>query len=475
MSAWAVTTRFSTMVAVSESAPAAPIALVCLALERATLADPSFQVHLDGATSPLFLWVPRSADTNVSALDNDHLTMACWGTAARVSGTGPNRWSHVKEAAARLFSTLKHDNLPIAPRLVGGFAFDLASSCVHNSDLTAAWAPFDDACFILPKLVYAQRAGQAWFTAFGVDRAAAALSVQKARGALEKALSSSDSPFASRASTHPPTFHDGGEPEWKALVEKAVNAILHRNFQKVVLSRTRRVSFNKRPNLTRAFALLEDRHPTTTRFLFRQGESTFLGASPERLATVSGSKVYTEALAGSIPRSSTEPLEQLTTQLLESAKDRAEHAFVVDAVAQALRPYCDSLTYPSVPVARVLPHVLHLQTPIQGTLACHTPILDLVERLHPTPALCGTPRAESRAFLLENEDSFRGYYGGAVGHLSADGNGTFVVAIRSALTTESSAWIYSGAGIVEHSNPSLEYQETSAKERTMREALEVCS
>jgi isochorismate synthase EntC len=100
-----------------------------------------------------------------------------------------------------------------------------------------------------------------------------------------------------------------------------------------------------------------------------------------------------------------------------------------------------------------------------------THVLDLVERLHPTPAVAGAPGDLALAFLREHEPVDRGWYAGVVGWMDADGNGDFVVGIRSAFLEERRTLLFAGAGIVAGSNPDAEWEETELKLSMMREAI----
>jgi menaquinone-specific isochorismate synthase len=268
---------------------------------------------------------------------------------------------------------------------------------------------------------------------------------------------------------------DASEEAYRTLVALGLQEIARGTFAKVVLCRARRIALPPGASATRAFSFLDARHTACARFLLAAGAARFIGATPERLVFVRGRRVLTEALAGSLPRRAGLGEGDARAELLASTKDRAEHVFVVAALRAALAPVCEGLSIPEEPVVRSLPHVLHLATPIAGTLALRSHALDLAARLHPTPALCGTPKAAARAFILANEAQPRGWYGGAAGWFDTEGDGAFGVAIRSALIAGADAWIYAGAGIVAGSDPERELVETIAKERTMREALDAAS
>jgi isochorismate synthase EntC len=118
-----------------------------------------------------------------------------------------------------------------------------------------------------------------------------------------------------------------------------------------------------------------------------------------------------------------------------------------------------------------LKHLLHLRTPIQATLRAETHVLDLVERLHPTPAVGGVPTAAAMEWIGSREPFDRGWYAGAVGWLDAQGDGEFNVALRSGLVRGQSARLYAGAGIVRGSQSGAEYDETKLKLAAMLSSL----
>lgn len=481
--------------------PPVPVQAAVRAIQRAALSgiDP-----LRAFPSPTIVWAPRASGAaspptgpdlfgddpiaRRSLAEADGWSFAGWGVAARADGEGEGRFAEVMLRAERLFGRLDRAGaLPIAPRLFGGFAFDAGASRARSPDvarergeLARTWAPFGDATFLLPRLLHGCSGDRAFVAAFAPEPEAAAALAGAARAALT-AQGTRQIPVeaADRSSLDGSipgaVFEGGGERAWIDLVRAALDEIGRGELHKVVLCRTRRVTFEREPDLIRALAVLLERHPSCARFLFEQGGATFLGASPERLVLVRGRRAVTEALAGSLPRRDGEDVSAARSRLLASAKDRAEHAFVVDAIRAALAPVCDALAVAGEPLVRSLAHVHHLATPVTATLRDRVHVLDLARRLHPTPALCGTPRAEARAFLLAREPEPRGWYGGGAGWFDAAGDGELTVAIRSALTARRAAWIYAGAGIVSGSDPATEHAETTTKERAMREALEAAA
>lgn len=200
---------------------------------------------------------------------------------------------------------------------------------------------------------------------------------------------------------------------------------------------------------------------------------TMIGASPELLVSRKGLHVSSNPLAGSTPRSA-DPAEdrRRSADLLRSAKDRHEHALVVDAVAAALRPYCAKLDVPSEPSLVHTATMWHLSSLVSGELADPSiSSMELAAALHPTPAVCGSPSDLARAAIRDIEPFDRGFYTGMVGWCDANGDGEWIVTIRCAEVEGRSLRLFAGAGVVAESSAEAELAETSAKFRTMLIAL----
>ncbi|MGH7961687.1 MAG: isochorismate synthase, partial [Candidatus Binatia bacterium] len=156
---------------------------------------------------------------------------------------------------------------------------------------------------------------------------------------------------------------------------------------------------------------------------------------------------------------------------LADPKEQHEHALVVRALQEALAPLCARLTIPNAPVLRLMPNVQHLHTPVTGVMHERGDLLRLVERLHPTPACGGLPRQPALELVRAYEKFNRGWYASPVGWIDGQGNGEFVVAIRSALLVGNTAVLHAGCGIVAGSDPEREYQESCWKLKPMLWAL----
>ncbi len=212
--------------------------------------------------------------------------------------------------------------------------------------------------------------------------------------------------------------------------------------------------------------------PESTTFAFVRGGTTFLGATPERLARTAGRSFETVAIAGSTGRGGdAEEDARLASALLASEKEREEHAVVVDTLRANLAPIIRTLEVEDTPAVLPLRHIQHLMTRITGTLREDAGLLALAAQLHPTPAVGGAPRALALELIHEHEAFDRGWYAGPIGWLGADGDGELMVALRCGLVRGPEARLFAGCGIVADSDPAREWEESRLKLRTMTTAL----
>ncbi|MGV2915794.1 isochorismate synthase DhbC [Streptomyces alfalfae] len=262
--------------------------------------------------------------------------------------------------------------------------------------------------------------------------------------------------------------------EYGEGVAGAVERMWRGEFSKVVLARTLELTAPAPLDIPLMLQRLARRDPSGYTFALPTAPGrTLVGASPELLVSRRGHQVVANPLAGSTPRSSdlAEDVRRAAA-LLESAKDLHEHAVVVDAVHQALAPFCTDLTIPARPTLIRTATMWHLSTTVTGALASpDASALELACALHPTPAVCGTPTATAREVIRETEPFDRGFFTGMVGWGDADGDGEWVVTIRCAEAEERSLRLYAGAGVVAASDPVAETAETGAKFRTFLDAV----
>jgi len=264
-----------------------------------------------------------------------------------------------------------------------------------------------------------------------------------------------------------------GDPDWAARVRHALAAIEQPPLEKLVLTRRVELTLGTRPSLARILEWLAGRYPDAAVFAVRRPDVSLVGASPERLLGLEHGLVVADALAGSAPRATCDDADQLLGgTLLGDPKELAEHAVVVREILSAFEPLCTALVASHSPSLRRLPNVQHLASHVHGRIKPDVGVFELLERLHPTPAVGGAPRAAALDWLRRHGEADRGWYTGGVGWLD-DAGGDVWVALRCAALRGNVASLYAGAGIVAGSDPQQELRETGWKLQAMLEALTV--
>ena len=261
--------------------------------------------------------------------------------------------------------------------------------------------------------------------------------------------------------------------DYAKAVGAAVERIRAGELRKVVLARTIEVEAGRLLDPLRLAQRLRAVDPDAYAFVVPTPDGVMVGASPELLVSRHGREVRSNPLAGSAPRSGDPEEDRANADaLVASSKDREEHAIVVEAVAEALGPFCETLRQDAEPVLLSTANVWHLSTRFDGTLRDPAPnALELVAALHPTPAVCGTPREVADALIAELEPFDRGCYAGPVGWMDANGDGEWAIALRCAELRGAHATLYAGAGIVGDSIPDREVDETERKFRAFLDSL----
>ncbi|MNX63205.1 Salicylate biosynthesis isochorismate synthase [compost metagenome] len=389
------------------------------------------------------------------------------GAADEVSASTPDDALEAPDLCRSRLAAFAHPAL----RYFGGIAFD-PSSPVHPS-----WPAGLPARFVMPEVTLrwdAATPGVAHGIALvraGADEAAESLDKRFAalcdRLADWARLAATLEATAPRAERLP---EPGDRERWSEAIRAALSQA--DAIPKVVLSREIRL---------RATAALDpwtvlSRFPASApghRFCFRfDPDAAFLGATPERLVSITGDRVMADGLAGTRRRGVDEAEDQLlAAAMLEDDKERREHDFVVRFIREGLTPLCRSLQVATTPTVLRTPTVQHLYTPISGELKPDTSLQDVLAALYPTPAVCGTPREAARQSVRRLEDRVRGWYAGAVGWVGADAC-DFAVGIRSAILHPGGAIAITGCGIVPGSDPDAEYEETERKASGILSILE---
>ena len=254
------------------------------------------------------------------------------------------------------------------------------------------------------------------------------------------------------------------------VVQNAINEIANGTFKKVVISRNEVIKLNDF-NLVEVYQKLLQNYPTAFVYIwFHPKVGLWLGATPETLLKIENLDFETMSLAG------TQTANNLDNVVWQQ-KELIEQGLVTDFIQNQLKNLAWNLKISPIETIKA-GNLFHLRTKVSGKLNTENSVLkDLIEALHPTPAVCGLPRNESKKYILENENYDREFYTGFLGELNLKNTNSDVkksmlyVNLRCMKITKMTANLFIGGGIIKDSNPEKEWQETVSKSKTMKLVL----
>ena len=364
-----------------------------------------------------------------------------WGIHAKTTVTGPKRFADARKWWDQQLDKLEINNsihLPgTGPILFTSFSFDEA----EESEL------------VIPKVIVGMRGDKSWITWFG-DGAQPKLITEKITFKNSNVIwQASDTEI------------------WRKKVSRAIDEIQNGRLDKVVLARE---------IVGKAEAIIDQRsilknlakgYPATWVY----SNNGLIGATPELLLRLNKSMVVSRVLAGTISRTGDDEKDlALAASLARSSKDLEEHEYAVRSVADALSPFCSSTNVPDSPYVLHLSNVMHLATDVSGAIAESNNLVDLfalIEKLHPSAAVCGTPTNIAKQVIREIEDLNRGRYAGSIGWIDSSGDGEQGIALRCGYVNGNEIHAFAGCGIVSGSDPDREIKESEAKFQPIKQAL----
>ena len=251
---------------------------------------------------------------------------------------------------------------------------------------------------------------------------------------------------------------------WKQNIQSALRLMNDRQIEKIVLARRADLTFLEHLEPLRLLAGIQQANARAFYFCFQPDHAhAFIGGTPERLYRRVGRKIFSEAVAGTRPRGTSEHQDiQMQQELLQSEKDLREHRFVLESIRQSFESVCETVESTDRIAVLKLDKLQHLYATLTGILNPDIDDGQILTSLHPTPAVGGVPKVEAIREIEQLENFDRGWYAGPVGWVSRNA-AEFAVAIRSGLVEANRLYLYSGAGIVPGSSPETEWEEIESK------------
>ena len=438
----------------------------------------SVKIKLD---SPTILAIPDTNEAFFISKPETGFSLLGFGSFLSINASGHNRFNIIKSEYNSILDKwcyFEHSTAKDIPIAFMSFAFN------ENDKMIEQWQGLPNTTLIIPELLLRKENGEQTLIAnFRLDERNQSHYFDR----LQSHLSCYFEQDNSISSSEPPTDISNVSmcDDWLQLSQQALSEINSGHFEKLVISR--KVSWPLATAIDTGMLLekLKQHYPSCTLLQYRHADTTIIAASPENLLTLQHPFIQSNAIGGTVLRKTPQTLHkdcvvpsQLGHSLLSTGNDSTanrkllkEHFIIAQDIYQRLDPLCQSLKMPVSPVLMKLHNLYHLETPIQGRLMSHYDIFDVINSLHPTPAVAGFPVDTSRQWVVENENYHRGWYTGAFGWLDGQKNGEFSVLLRCALVKDNEINLFAGAGLVAESDPELEWYETETKIQTILEML----
>ena len=366
----------------------------------------------------------------------------------------------IKELKNNFINNWDNISLQNKPLFVGGMKFNVE----HSDD---DWKDFSDSIWYIPELLIVKSKDDffIFFNFIYNSSLSEENLIEKFKSKLENIIKPLEEKKSGNIKIHKLT---GTSPKdkkkWKNLVNSCLENIYNNKIDKIVISRRVEVFLSGELNLDYVLNHFREKYRECYLFIFHRGKSSFFGATPERLVKFCEGTLKIEALAGSASRGKTEEEDLLLEKkLLNNDKDIQEHDFVVNHIKDSISGLVEELTIEKKHSIKKLNNIQHISTSISAKMNSNNTPLNIIKELSPTPAVCGIPKEVSLNLIKKLENYYRGLYSGIIGWFNFNDEGEFAVAIRSALTYGNKLIAFAGSGIVEKSDPDLEYEETELK------------
>ncbi|MBI3316685.1 MAG: anthranilate synthase component I family protein [Candidatus Omnitrophica bacterium] len=265
---------------------------------------------------------------------------------------------------------------------------------------------------------------------------------------------------------HVHRFHaEMSEGQFKGMITKAKRFIKAGDIYQSNLSQ--RFSFEFSGSPLALYEQSREINPSPFAAYLSLGDLKLISNSPERLVSKRNRLCETKPIAG------TKPIGVSPKALKLNPKERAEHIMLVDLERNDLGRVCD---YHSIRVKELMKiekysHLMHLVSTLTGTLKKNCDGWDLLRAVFPGGTITGCPKIRCMEIIDELEPVGRGLYTGSLGYFGFDGDLDFNIVIRTLILKRNRGWLQVGAGIVQDSDPRLEYEETLHKGEALCEAL----
>lgn len=260
------------------------------------------------------------------------------------------------------------------------------------------------------------------------------------------------------------------DDQYKEIVQKGIDHCHRGDVFQIVVSRRFEQEFEG--DDFNAYRMLRSVNPSPYLFYFDFGSFKIFGSSPEAQIVVKDRKATIYPIAGTFRRTGNDTQDaELATKLFDDPKENSEHIMLVDLARNDLSRHGDEVKVETFKEIQFFSHVIHLVSKVTGQLSKDTTELQLVADTFPAGTLSGAPKHMAMTLINTYENSSRGIYGGAIGHLDFDGTFNHAIMIRTFLSKNNTLYFQAGAGVVAKSIVENELQEVNNKLAALKAAL----
>ena len=258
------------------------------------------------------------------------------------------------------------------------------------------------------------------------------------------------------------------------IVEKCVAHCKRGDIFQIVPSR--RFSQSFKGDDFNVYRALRSINPSPYLFYFDFSSFRVFGSSPETHLRIKNGKAYIDPIAGTFRRTGDDTRDrELAEALLHDDKENAEHIMLVDLARNDLSRSGGSISIEFMRQIQFYSHVIHMVSRVRADLPDNTDIFALFASAFPAGTLSGAPKVRAMQIIDRLEPHSRKIYGGCIGYLGFDGSINQAITIRTFLSTGLRLYSQAGAGIVAHSSPAAELQETNNKLDALRSAVQMAT
>ena len=380
--------------------------------------------------------------SNSSAFIYEKQGLIGWGEELRIETTGSNR---VLELDSLWRELVQGAQVSDEVNLSGSGLISFGTIAFSDKSETKS-------VLVVPKVVVGKQGESLWLTTINIEETDALKLIN---------LEGSFTPVSLETGQITPD-------QYKLNVNRALEVISSGLIEKVVLARDLSASVSPEFNINPALRKLESKFDSC----YIYSVDGMFGASPELLVKVSHSEFSARVLAGTAGRGTDPGVDQaIGSALHESPKNRAEHKFAIDSLVASLSTFTKEITFDQEPFSIALPNLWHLASDVKAKLSSESTSLQVVNALHPSAAVAGTPRDKALEVIQEIENVDRGRYAGPVGWLGADGDGVWAIALRGAQLKNGTLRAFAGCGIVAGSDAQAELDEAILKFKPIVDSL----